>query len=125
MGNLTKNVVRRFQAAEFHIEAMSNLRPSTTGVDGAVIWISAGEFSGVDSQHGPRIKVVLGEKATTEGLRNSVSVSLSDPPMVLGDLPGSIRKKVFEFIKRNRETLLRHWNGELDSREALDLLKKV
>jgi hypothetical protein len=125
--DITKNVVERFQAktAEFHLEAMSNLLPRDTGVEGAVIWISAGEFYGVDAQHGPRIKVVLGNKITTEGLREAVSVRLTTPPVVLGELPGRVRKQVIQFVEKNRDVLLRHWNGELASKETLDLLERV
>jgi hypothetical protein len=116
----SKRVVARFQ-----LEAMSNLRSKTTGVRGAVIWVSAGEFAGSDAQHGPRIKVVLGEKITTEGLTDAVSVRLTDPPQVLGSLPGPIKKKVVEFVNRNRAALLQHWNFEIDSKELLDLLEAV
>ena len=127
MDDIEKNVVARFQekTAEFHLEAMSNLLPEDTGVDGAVIWISAGEFHGVDAQHGPRVKVVLGNKITTEGLRDSVSVRITDPPVVLGSLPGKIRGQVIRFIEKNRDVLLRHWNGELGSKETLNLLEHV
>jgi hypothetical protein len=122
---LTQRVANRFKTAGFHLEAMSNLRPRTTGVDGAIIWISAGEFSGSEAQHGPRIKVVLGDKATTEGLNEAVSVRLTDPPVVLGTLPGKVKKQVIKFIEKNREALLQHWKGDLDSKETLDLLEKV
>ena len=126
-GNLVdkiiENIAARFQekTSEFHLESMSNLLPKDTGVDGAVIWISAGEFYGVDAQHGPRIKVVLGRKITTE----AVSVRSTNPPVVLGDLPGKIRKQAVQFVEKNREVLLRHWNGELDSKETLNLLEHV
>jgi hypothetical protein len=122
---LTQKVADRFKTSEFHLEAMSNLLPEDTGVDGAVIWISAGEFHGVDAQHGPRVKVVLGNKITTEGLRESVSVRITDPPVVLGSLPSNIRKQVIRFIERNRDVLIRHWNGELGAKETLNLLKPV
>lgn len=127
MDKIIENVAARFQekTSEFHLEAMSNLLPKDTGVDGVVIWISAGEFYGVDAQHGPRIKVVLGNKITTEGLREAVSVRITDPPVVLGDLPGKIRKQAVQFVEKNRKVLLRHWNGELDSKEMLNLLEHV
>jgi hypothetical protein len=112
-------------AAKFQIEAMANLRPSTTGVEDAVIWVSAGEFSGKELQHGPRIKVVLGDKITTDGLANAVSVKLTNPPKILGKLPSKISRQVVKFVNLNREVLLRHWNGELDSKEMLELLKRV
>jgi hypothetical protein len=107
------------------LEAMSNLRPGDTGVEGAVIWISAGEFYGVDAQHGPRIKVVLGNKLTTEGLREAVSVRLTTPPMVLGKLSGKVEQQVIQFVELNRDVLLRHWSGKLDSKQAVNLLERV
>jgi hypothetical protein len=120
MEKIVKNV-----AARFHLEAMSNLLPGDTGVEGAVIWISAGEFYGVDAQHGPRVKVVLGNKITTEGLKEAVSVRITKPPVVLGKLPGKIQKQVIRFIEKNRDVLLRHWNGDLGSKETLNLLEPV
>ena len=122
---LTQRVADCFKITGFHLEAMSNLRPRTTGVDGVIIWISAGEFAGAEAQHGPRIKIVLGDKATTEGLSEAVSVRLTDPPVVLVDLPGKVKKQVIRFVEKNREALLQHWRGELDSKETLDLLEKV
>lgn len=109
----------------FHVEAMSNLLPRRTGVRGAVIWVSPGEFSGVDVQHGPRIKVMLGEKTTTEGLHAAVSVTLTNPPRVLGVLPGRVRGQVFAFINKNLDVLLRHWRGELDPGDVLELIERV
>ena len=50
---------------------------------------------------------------------------LTDPPQVLGTLPGPIKKKVVEFVSRNRDALLQHWNFEIDSKELLDLLEAV
>ena len=121
--SMAQHVAGRF--AGFQLEAMSNLRSRTTGVEGTVIWVSAGEFAGVDSQHGPRLKVVLGDKITTEGLKHAVSVRLTTPPEVLGKLPGKVTRQVVEFVEKNRDVLLRHWNGEIDTKEMLDLLKAV
>ena len=122
-----EKVAQKFLHKEgvFQIEAMSNLRSKTTGVVGVVIWISAGEFSGSDLQHGPRIKVVLGDKINKEGLKNAVSVTIAASPKVIGVLPARIKKEVLAFINNNRDTLLAHWNGELDASEAIAQLNKV
>ena len=125
MKNLVRNIVSRFQTKSFLLEAMSNLRPKNTGVEGVVIWISAGEFAGTEAQHGPRIKVVLGDKATSDGLKKAVSVRLTKPPVVLGKLPGKVQKQVLEFVAKNLDVLLRHWAGDLDSKDTIDLLKRV
>lgn len=114
--------------ARFKLEAMSNLRSPSTGVVGAVIWVSAGEFYGKDSRHGPRIKVVLGDriKLQHKSLAADAYVSLADPPKVLkGALPADIQQKVLMFVELNREVLLLHWNGEIDTREMLDRLQAV
>jgi hypothetical protein len=115
-----KRVVARFQ-----LEAMSNLRPDDTGVLGAIIWVSAGEFAGADAQHGPRIKVMQGSKRTTEGLRDAISVQLTDPPEVLGVLPGKLKKQVIAFVNANREVLLRYWAFEIGTPEMVRLLQRV
>lgn len=114
-----------YSSGVFLLEAMSNLRPTTTGVEGAVIWISAGEFDDVDAQLGPRIKVVLGSKLTAEGLKRAASVRLTSPPVVLGKLPGKVRKQATQFVEKNRDVLLRHWGGKLDSKKTLNLLEPI
>ena len=102
----------------------SNLGPETTGVVGAVIWIFAGEFAG--RELGPRLLVVIGgDKISAEWLRGAVSVRLTTPPEDLGILPGRIRRRVIEFVERNRNVLLQHWNGELASKETLNLLQRI
>jgi hypothetical protein len=105
--------------------AMSNLRSTDTGVEGAVIWVSVGEFAGADLQHGPRIKVLQGNKITKDGLKDAVSVRLTDPPEVLGTLPAKLERQVVAFVNRNRDTLLRYWNEEISTREMLDLIERV
>lgn len=125
----SRRVAERFaglhREGTVRLEAMSNLRPQTTGIEGIVIWMSAGEFSGADAQHGPRIKVMIGEKLTSDELKDAVSVRLTEPPEVLGTLPGKIKREVIRFIRANRDVLLQHWNGELDAKEALELIRKV
>lgn len=125
MSTTAERVAARFMEADFHVEAMSNLLPRRTGIEGAVVWVSPGEHGGKDLQHGPRVKVVLGEKTTTEGLRDAVSVTISNPPRVLGRLPGHIEKQVLRFIELNRDVLLGHWRGELDPGDVLERLVRL
>ena len=102
----------------------SNLRGGETGVEGAIIWIFAGEFAGVEL--GPRLLVVIGEdKISAEWLRDAVSVRLTTPPEVIGKLPSTIRRQVIEFVEINRDILVRHWNGGLDSKATLNLLTRI
>lgn len=123
--NTSARVAARYLEGTFDVTAMSNLLPRRTGVKGAVIWVSPGEHGGKDIQHGPRVKVVLGEKTTTEGMQDSVSVTISDPPRVLGELPGRIKKQVVRFVALNREVLLAHWRGELDPGDVLERLVRI
>lgn len=122
---LADRVASRYLEADFAVEAMSNVPPEDSGVDGAVLWISPGEAHGTDLQHGPRLKVVLGTKVTAESLRVSVSVTIEDAPRVLGTLPGKVRGQVLAFIRQNQDVLLRHWRGELNSRQTLNLLRSI
>jgi hypothetical protein len=111
--------------AGLQLFAMSNLRSTEAGVAGAVIWVSAGEFAEADSHLGPRIMVVLGDSIAAERLKHAVSVRLTDPPEVLGDLPAGVRQQVVTFCVVNRDVLLRHWRGGLSTREMLDLLESI
>ena len=106
------------------ILAMSNLTSSDTGVDGVVIWVSAGEFAGKGSPHGPRIKVVFGSRVTSEGLDNAVTATLEDPPRFIGDLSVKKKKEVTAFINKNRSVLLRYWAGGMSTREMIDSIVK-
>jgi len=102
----------------------SPLWSSTTGVEDAVIWIFAGEFAG--SELGLRLLIVVGgDRTSAEWLRDAVSVRFTASPEVVGNLPDTIRRQVFEFVEKNRDILLRHWNGGLGSRETLDRLNRI
>ena len=104
---------------------LSNLRPSDTGVEGAVLWISAGEFDPREAQRGPRIMVTLGERLTADRLNDAVPVLLTKPPEVLGRLPAEVERQVVRFVDLNHDVLHRHWGGELDARETLDRLRGI
>lgn len=111
--------------ARFMLEAMSNLPPDDTGVAGAVIWVSSGEFAGAKSQHGPRIKVIPGTKITKEGLMDAASVTITEPPRVVGTLPGKLKTQAIRFVNLNREVLLRYWRNEISTRQMLDGLTRI
>jgi hypothetical protein len=102
----------------------SNLLPEHTGVDGAVVWIFAGEFSRADAQHGPRVLVVPGRELRVATLIDAVAVTLATPPDVLGSLPGE-SDQVVEWVERNRDVLLEYWQGEMATDDALELLARL
>ena len=101
----------------------SNLQSETTGIEGVVLWIFAGEFTGTEL--GPRLLIVIGDKISAELLRNAVTVRLTTPLKVVAKLPGAIGRQVIEFVQKNRNVLLQHWNGELASKETIDLLRHI
>lgn len=105
--------------------ALSNLLPETTGVRGAVLWVSAGEFGKRNSKHGPRLLVVPGNTVKAERLKDAVAVPLTSPPEIVGTLPPKLRRQVARFIDANREVLLQHWNGQLDSKQVMGMLKRA
>ena len=106
-------------AALHSIIGMSNLRPSDSGVSGAIIWVSAGEFEGKTIQHGPRIKVVLGVKVSSEGLKDAVTVTITKPPRVLGTLPANIKQQVVTFVELNYDVLVQYWTNAISTKEML------
>jgi hypothetical protein len=112
--------------ARFHEDAgflMSHFGPKTTGIDGVVICLFAGEFERPGHQLGPRLLVALGNKLTTESLNDAVTVFLTDPPKVMSPLP--MAQQVVDFINKNRDAVLRYWNCELDTKETLNLLESL
>jgi len=111
--------------ARFMREAMANLRPEDTGIEGVIIWVSSGEYSGTALQHGPRIKVMQGTKLNKGAVENAVTVRLTDPPEVLGKLPTRGKKKVLAFVTLNREVLIQYWKFEIGTLELGRLLQKV
>jgi hypothetical protein len=121
----TKKPNPKTLVARFLFEAMSNLPPVDTGVAGAVIGVSSGEFVGAKSPHGPRIKVVLGTKITAEGLADAATVTITEPPRVIGTLPGKVKKQPISFVSLNRAVLLRYWRNEVSTRQMLDGLERL
>jgi hypothetical protein len=86
-------------------------------VNGAVLWVAAGEFCEADAHRGPRLLVVLGEELSAANLDTAAVVTLEAVPEVHGELPLEVRRAVCFFIVRNREILLSYWRGEIDTIE--------
>jgi hypothetical protein len=114
--------------ARFHPDAgflLCNLLSEHTGVEGAVLWIAAGEPTSNESALGARVLVVVGQKLTVDSLSGAVSVTLTVPPEVLGTLPHEVALKAVEFVERNRDVLGEYWRGEMGTGVAMDLLVRV
>lgn len=122
----SKKVAERFMGkeADWDIYSMSNLRPKSTGVDGVVIWISTGTSEGKKIPHGPRVKITLGDTASSG--RGSASISVgAHPRVVAGTLPAKVQKDVLAWVRLNQKALTRYWNDEIETVEVLPLLKKI
>jgi hypothetical protein len=100
---------------------MSNISGRKTGLP-MIIYVSIGKHL----SHGPRIKVskIYGNKSSME---DTVSFTISDNPKIVsgGGLPSKDIKLVKNFIIKNKDNLLKHWNNEITSDELIDLLVKV
>lgn len=122
MSDIAERVVTAFE-----MFSMANLRTRSTGIQGVTIYCSQGEFMGKQSVHGPRVKVYLGEKLTREQLAEPVIVKLTTPPeIVVGELNGSTKKKVFKFLEQNHDLLIRYWNDlNMDLEDLIGEIEKV
>jgi hypothetical protein len=107
----------RSTAGTVQLELLSNLRARTTGVNGAILWVAAGEFREADAHLGPRLLVALGEDLSATHLDTAAIVTLEAVPQVHGELPLGVRRAVYSFIVRNKEILLSYWHGESDTME--------
>ena len=104
-----------------HSEApfeMANLFPRHTGLP-FVVWIS---FRG-GAQHDVRVKVSPGPKAmpyemTSVAIRPEVRV-------VEGELSGPDLALLTRWIELNRDTLLHYWEGDIDTKDAIDAIRLV
>ena len=101
---------------------MSNLTPEDSGIKGVVLWVSTGTVAGKKLKHGPRLKVYLG--TSVEGAKN-VSVTITKPPRILGDLPKRVERDVLKFIDLNFDLLLAHWKNEISSKKFLLNVKSI
>jgi len=114
------------QVEKVAIEAMSNLRSKSTGVDGAILWVSAGEFEGKECTHGPRVKVILGQgRVTMEALKKAPSIKIKDGSLLHGRVKGSLLKKIRMFLDLNRVVLLDYWDQKIDSVQMAHEIKKI
>lgn len=100
---------------------MANLSSQETGIKGIIVWVNGG----VDKlQHGPRIKVVKGNK-----YRNHMSstIPLTGVPKALGNanLSQDDFANIVTWMNLNRELLLAYGNDELSTMQFLTQLKKI
>lgn len=103
--------------SQLNVNEMANLRPTDTGLP-VFIWVDEmGEFRTVEHNL-PRIKVA--EDSPT----NLVAViSIDNNPKLLdGKLEYKKLKKVIEWVILNHDILMKHWNGNISTKEMFSKL---
>ena len=100
-------------------EDLSSLRKGRTGVDNT-IWVSPKMGS-----HAPRIKIAIDPPDALTLGGKTATMTIHEPHVVTGEaVPTHVIRQAETFIDRNRDVLLRFWNGEIDTEEMLDQIQK-
>lgn len=108
----------KYERKYMKLEEMSNLFPDSTGLD-IPVWISS--KSGRE-KHNARIKIMNND--------GEVSISIYGEPEIK-KMKGKIKlsgrqiSNIKKFIALNRDTLLNHWNGLIDSKTFGERIKKI
>ena len=97
---------------------MANLFPKHTGLP-FIVWIS---YRG-GAQHDVRVKVshgpkVLPSEMTSVAVRPHVRV-------VEGKMNATDLASLTKWIELNHDVLLKYWEGEIDTKDALDAIQQV
>jgi hypothetical protein len=109
--------VKFFEEDDYYL--MSNIFPRSSGLPFCV-WISDRGHA----QHDVRVKVtkgpkvIAGEMAASVALRPTIRI-------VEGDMPAKDFKLLVQWLELNRQTIIDHWNGEIDSIEAGNRLVRI
>src|SRR5262249_37562562 len=117
-GSLITTADRAGRAEAEDFFEMANLFSKHTGLP-FVVWIS---YKG-GAQHDVRVKVSPGPKALA-GEMASVAIR-PDVRVVEGDVSASDLALLTKWIEINRETLLKYWEGEIDTKDAIDAIRIV
>jgi hypothetical protein len=97
---------------------MANLFPKHTGLP-FVVWISARG----GARHDIRVKVSPGPKALPSEM---ASVAIRPTVRVVeGDVDSNGLALLTRWIELNRDVLIKHWEGDIDTKDALDAILPV
>ena len=97
---------------------MANLFPKHTGLP-FVVWIS---YKG-GAQHDIRVKVSQGPKALPSEMA-SVAIR-PDIRVAEGSVNASDLALLTQWVELNRDVLLRYWEGEIDTKDAIDAIRAM
>lgn len=112
----------QLKAEEDLLFEMVNVLQSYTGLP-MVIFISPKG----NAKHGPRIKVQV-NYSQKANMKDAWTVTISDDPEVIDSkkqMPAKDLKLVKEFIIKNKEILLKHWNDSTDPVKTVQSLKSI
>jgi hypothetical protein len=115
--DLVGEVSERQQDSEAPFE-MANLFSKHTGLP-FVVWIS---YRG-GAQHDVRVKVSPGPKALPSEMA-SVAIR-PNVRVVEGEMSASDLSALTQWIALNRDVLIKYWDGDIDTKDALDEIQPV
>jgi hypothetical protein len=99
---------------------MANLFPKHTGLP-FVVWISVRG----GAQHDVRIKISSTPKAIPSKM---TSVAVRPTVHLVGggdEISGDDLKLLTKWIELNRDVIVRYWEGEMDTKDALDAIQSL
>jgi hypothetical protein len=97
---------------------MANLFSKHTGLP-FVVWIS---YKG-GAQHDVRVKVSPGPKALPSEMA-SVAIR-PEIRLVQGEMSPSDLALLSRWIEMNRDTLVKYWEGDIDTKDAIDAIQPI
>ena len=97
---------------------MANLQPKSTGLP-MVIWVSERG----NAQHDARVKVSMGRGRMN--IHNTAVVGVRPPSLLAGHLSGPDFTAVANWIALNQHTLIQYWDGNIDTVELVQRLKRL
>jgi Domain of unknown function (DUF4160) len=97
---------------------MANLFPKHTGLP-FVVWIS---YRG-GARHDVRVKVSPGPRALPAEMA-SIAIR-PDIRVVEGSLSSEDLALLAKWIEMNRDTLLRYWEGDIDTKDAIEAIRPI
>jgi len=97
---------------------MANLFPKHTGLP-FVVWMS----NRGDARHDVRVKVSQGSRAIPSEM---ISVAIRPHVHVVdGNLDAGDLAALTKWIELNQDVLLKYWEGEIDTKDAMDAIRQI
>jgi hypothetical protein len=98
---------------------MVSLRKDITGVDNTIFVSTKGY-----GRHAPRIKIAIDPPNSFNETCENASIAIHDFGIKGAHVPPRLAQQAEQFIERNRDVLLGYWNGDFDTTELLQRLRR-